>query len=69
MERGGTYIKSSGMYTGAAREMIFVVISRREMSLMQDFVRKIDPDAFMIVVNAHETMGDGFKQFQERIGG
>ena len=69
MERGGTYIKAAGMYTGENREMIFVVISRREMSIMQDFVRKIDPKAFMIVVNAHETMGDGFKKFQERIGG
>ena len=69
MERGGTYIKAAGMYSGAPREMVFVVISRRELSIVQDFVRKLDPDAFMIVVNAHETLGDGFKKFQERIGG
>ena len=69
MGRGGTYIKAAGMYTGAPREMVFVVISRRELSIVQDFVRKLDDDAFMIVVNAHETLGDGFKKFQERIGG
>lgn len=69
MGRGGTYVKAAGMYTGEPREMVFVVISRRELSIVQDFVRKLDPDAFMIVVNAHETLGDGFKKFQERIGG
>lgn len=69
MERGGTYIKASGMYTGADKEMIFLVISRREMALVQDYIRKIDPAAFMVVVNAHETLGEGFKQFSERIGG
>ncbi|MEG0466950.1 MAG: YitT family protein [Mucinivorans sp.] len=69
LSRGGTYIHSAGMYTNAPREMIFVVVSRREMTLLQDCVRKADPTAFMIVVNAHETLGDGFKTFQERIGG
>lgn len=69
LERGGTYIKASGMYTDAPKEMIFVVISRRELSIMQDFVRQTDANAFMIVVNAHETLGDGFKMFHEKIGG
>lgn len=64
MERGGTYIKSSGMYTNAEREMIFVVISRREVSLLRDRVREIDPRAFMIVVDANETIGEGFKTFE-----
>lgn len=69
LSRGGTYIHSSGMYTNQSKEMIFVVVSRREMTLLQDRVRNVDPTAFMIVVNAHETLGDGFKTFQEKIGG
>lgn len=35
MGRGGTFIKSSGMYTGAGREMIFLVVSRSEVSAIQ----------------------------------
>ena len=65
LDRGGTYIKASGMYTGADKEMIFVVVSRREVSLMRDRIREIDPDAFMIVVDAHETLGEGFKTFEK----
>lgn len=65
LERGGTYIKASGMYTGADKEMIFVVVSRREVALMRDNIRAVDPRAFMIVVNAHETLGEGFKTFEK----
>lgn len=65
LDRGGTYIKASGMYTGADKEMIFVVVSRREVSLMRDRIREVDPEAFMIVVDAHETLGEGFKTFEK----
>ena len=65
LDRGGTYIKASGMYTGADKKMIFVVVSRREVSLMRDRICEIDPLAFMIVVDAHETLGEGFKTFEK----
>lgn len=67
MERGGTYIKASGMYTNAPKEMIFVVISRRELPQMRDHIREIDPTAFMIVVDAHETIGEGFQTFEREV--
>ncbi len=66
MGRGGTYIKSSGMYTHHDKEMIFVVVSRREISAAQAMIRDLDPEAFVVVVNAYETFGDGFKTFPEK---
>ncbi len=66
MGRGATYIKSSGMYTRQDRDMLFLVISRREVSGVQDKVKEIDPAAFMVIVNAQETFGDGFKPFPEK---
>ncbi len=63
LERGGTYIKAAGMYTREPKEMVFVVVSRREVSLIRDRVREVDPVAFMIVVDAHETLGEGFNTF------
>lgn len=65
LERGGTYIKASGMYTNAEKKMIFVVISRRELALVQSYIKEVDPLVFMVVVNAHETLGDGFKSLQD----
>ena len=63
MGRGATYIRSAGMYTRKDRDMIFLVVSRREVTAVQNKVREIDPDAFLVVVNAYETFGDGFKAF------
>ena len=64
--RSGTYIKGKGMYTDQDREMIFVVVSRKEVHLVQNKVREIDPKAFMVVTDAYETFGEGFKQFPDK---
>lgn len=63
MGRGATYIRSAGMYTKKDRDMVFLVVSRREVTSVQNKVREIDPEAFLVVVNAYETFGDGFKAF------
>ena len=54
------------MYTDQDREMIFVVVSRKEVHLVQNKVREIDPKAFMVVTDAYETFGEGFKQFPDQ---
>lgn len=69
MDRGCTFIKSAGAYTNTQKDMIFVVVSRRQLTTMQDYINSIDNKAFIVIVNAHETLGDGFKNFNERIGG
>lgn len=66
MDRSGTYIKGKGMYTDQDREMIFVVVSRKEVHLVQNKVREIDPKAFMVVTDAYETFGEGFKQLPDK---
>ena len=66
MDRSGTYIPGKGMYTDQDREMIFVVVSRKEVHLVQNKVREIDPKAFMVVTDAYETFGEGFKQFPDK---
>lgn len=64
LDRGGTYIKSTGMYTGHEKDTVFVVVSRNQVSEMRSFVKSVDPLAFMVVVDANETLGDGFKEFE-----
>ena len=65
MGRGGTFVKSSGMYTGAGREMIFLVVSRSEVSAIKGMIKEIDPQSFVVIVDAHQTYGDGFKAFPD----
>lgn len=65
MERGATILKASGMYTKEDKEMIFLVVSRREVALVQRKVKSIDPKAFLVVTDAYDTYGEGFKAFPE----
>ena len=66
LDRSATYIKSKGMYTDSLRDMIFLVVSRKEVRLVQHKIKEIDPKAFVVVTDAYETFGEGFKQFPEK---
>ena len=66
LDRSATYIKAKGMYTDAPRDMIFLVVSRKEVHLVQHQIREIDPTAFVVVTDAYETFGEGFKQFPDK---
>jgi len=66
LDRSATYIKASGMYTGEEREMIFLVISRNEVPSVQQKIKEIDPRAFLVVTDAYDTFGEGFKPFPEK---
>ena len=65
MERGATILKASGMYTKEDKEMIFLVVSRREVAQVQRKIKSIDPKAFLVVTDAYDTYGEGFKAFPE----
>lgn len=66
LDRSATYLKSKGMYTDRVRDMIFLVVSRKEVHLVQNKIREIDPKAFVVVTDAYETFGEGFKQFPDK---
>jgi uncharacterized membrane-anchored protein YitT (DUF2179 family) len=63
--RGGTVIRASGMYTGREKEMIFLVVSRREIVPVKQRLHQIDPAMFVVVIDANETLGEGFRPFSE----
>ncbi len=66
LDRSATYIKSKGMYTGSDREMVFLVVSRKEVHAVQSKIREIDPTAFVVVTDAYNTYGEGFKSFPDK---
>lgn len=66
LDRSATYLKAKGMYTDQGRDMIFLVVSRKEVHAVQHKIREIDPKAFVVVTDAYETFGEGFKQFPDK---
>jgi uncharacterized membrane-anchored protein YitT (DUF2179 family) len=67
LNRGGTFIPAKGMYNQSERTIIYTVVSRREMAILEDFLHKIDPHAFMTVINANEILGNGFKSLRDKV--
>ncbi len=67
LERGGTYIPGKGMYNGSEKTIIFTVVNRREMALLEEYIHEIDPKAFLTVLEANEILGEGFKSLKEKL--
>ena len=68
LNRGGTYLKAKGMYTDHDKEMIFLVVNRKEVRTVQQKIKEFDPTAFVVVTDAYDTFGKGFKPFPEENG-
>jgi uncharacterized membrane-anchored protein YitT (DUF2179 family) len=60
--RGATGFAARGLYTGEQREVIFCVVSRRELDDVKRIVHVLDPDAFIVISDVHEALGEGFKE-------
>jgi len=60
LERGATSWRGQGLFTGQEREILFVILNRTEVSILKDMVAAIDPDAFMVISDVHEVLGEGF---------
>jgi uncharacterized membrane-anchored protein YitT (DUF2179 family) len=65
LNRSGTFIPGKGMYQKNERTMIFTVVNRREMTLLQDFISSVDPKAFVTVINSSEILGEGFRSLKK----
>ena len=61
MDRGATALHGKGLYMNVEREILFTVVTRREVPLLVETVKGIDPHAFVIVNNVHEVLGEGFR--------
>lgn len=60
-DRGVTALKGKGMYTGRDKDVLLCVFSRKEITGIKNIVRGLDPDAFIILTDIKEVMGEGFK--------
>jgi len=67
LDRGGTYIDGKGMFNYADKRIIFTVVSRRELALLEEYIHEIDPKAFLTVTDATEILGEGFKSLKEKV--
>jgi len=67
LNRGGTLISGKGMYNGDDKTIMFTVVNRREVTILQEFIHRVDPRAFVTVLNASEILGEGFRSLKDKV--
>ncbi|MBT3321139.1 MAG: YitT family protein [Anaerolineae bacterium] len=60
LDRGVTLLPAKGAYTGEERTMLYCVVNRSETMRLKHIVNAADPNAFMVIGQAHEALGEGF---------
>ena len=60
LDRGVTGISATGMYSGTAKNMLFCVVSKQEIVMLKELTKECDPNAFVIVTDVREVLGEGF---------
>ena len=61
LDRGVTMLHAEGGYTDIRNDVIFCVINRRQITSLRRIVKEEDPQAFMILMDVNDVMGEGFK--------
>ena len=62
LSRGATAIRTRGLYKNVERDVIYTVVTLKELSRLTDMIQEIDPDAFVTINNVHEVLGSGFRR-------
>ena len=65
MDRGATILHGEGAYSGDAKKVLMVAFKQREIVPLKEKVNEIDPHAFLIVCDAHDVLGEGFRTYSK----
>ena len=65
-EMGVTLLSARGAYTGRDRPLLFCAVRKKEMVAVKRFVKELDPDAFFILCDASEVLGEGFGEYNPK---
>lgn len=65
MDRGVTSLDARGMYSGGRKDVLFCVVSKKEIVQLKELIVGHDSQAFVIVSDAREVLGEGFIEFKQ----
>lgn len=65
LRRGATFLEGEGSYSHKQTKVVLTAVKRQQIAEMKALVVEIDPDAFIIVQDAHQVLGDGFTKYSK----
>ena len=63
LDRGATFLKAEGSFTRADMNVVLTAVKKQQLAELKELVMDIDPNAFVIVQEAHQVLGDGFSRY------
>lgn len=63
LDRGATFLQGEGSYSGETTKVVLVAIKKQQLAQLKELVMELDPTAFVIVQEAHQVLGDGFRRY------
>lgn len=65
LDRGATFLHGQGSYSGVDTKVVLTAVKKQQLAELKQLVVEIDPDAFIIVQEAHQVLGDGFARYSK----
>ena len=65
LDRGATYLHGEGTYSHMPTKVVLAAINKQQLAELKELVTSIDPNAFIIVQEAHQVLGDGFSRYSK----
>jgi uncharacterized membrane-anchored protein YitT (DUF2179 family) len=63
--RGATFLNGEGSYSRKDTKVILTAVKTQQLAELKELVTELDPDAFIIVQEAHQVLGDGFARYSK----
>ncbi len=64
LDRGLTGLEARGMYTGTEKKVLMCILTQKELVNLKNLVNEVDPEAFVIVSDVREVLGEGFQEYK-----
>ena len=65
LDRGATFLHAEGSYSHAQTKVVLAAVKKQQLAELKELVVEIDPNAFIIVQEAHQVLGDGFSRYSK----
>lgn len=65
LDRGATYLLAEGSYSHNPKKVVLAAVKKQQLAELKELVVNIDPNAFIIMQEAHQVLGDGFSRYSK----
>ena len=65
LDRGATFLHAEGSYSHAPKKVVLAAVKKQQLAELKELVVRIDPNAFIILQEAHQVLGDGFSRYSK----